>query len=137
MGIIGRLHRVADALYARIQPVYRQFDLSDGEFDVLTALRRAGEPFELTAGGIAEMTMVTSGAVTKRVDRLLASGLVARISGATDARVRSVRLTEAGLKIVDAALESHVANEHELVASLTPDERVFLAGVLEKWGRAL
>ena len=78
MGIIGRLHRLADALHAELRPVFEKAGLSDGDFDVLAALRRAGDPFALTPGQLAETTMITSGTVTKRVDRLAAAGLVTR-----------------------------------------------------------
>ena len=109
----------------------------DGEFDVLATLRRAGAPYELSAGELAATSMVTSGAITKRVDRLEAAGRVERTVCADDARSRRIRLTPAGLALVDDAVERHVANEHRLLAGLTAAERRELAGLLEKWGRTL
>ncbi|QCW52052.1 MarR family transcriptional regulator [Nocardioides dongxiaopingii] len=137
MGIIGRLHRLSDHLHAELRPVFAAAGLSDGDFDVLAALRRAGEPHELTPGGLAETTMVTSGAVTKRVDRLEAAGLVARTVCENDARSRRIRLTPAGLAVVDDVVERHLANETRLVAGLSEVERTRLAHLLETWGRVL
>jgi DNA-binding MarR family transcriptional regulator len=137
MGIIGRLHRLAALLDAELRPVFAGLGLGDGEFDILATLRRSGAPHELTAGQLAASSMVTSGAVTKRVDRLVAAGHVERTVCADDARSRRIRLTPSGLRLVEEALEQHVANEHRLLAGLTPDDRAALAGLLEKWGRTL
>jgi DNA-binding MarR family transcriptional regulator len=81
--------------------------------------------------------MITSGAVTKRVDRLERAGLVTRDLHADDARSRPVGLTERGLALVDRLFEQHMANEHRLVSTLTPAERRQLADLLERWGRHL
>lgn len=137
LGVIGRLHRLADVLHARLRPVFAADGLTDGDFDVLASLRRAGAPYELTPGDLAATTMVTSGAVTKRVDRLERDGLVARRVAAGDARSRVVSLTEQGLELVEGLVERHVANEHRLVEGLTGPERAELARLLEKWGRVL
>jgi len=137
MGIIGRLHRLAAVLDAELRPVFAVAGLGDGDFDVLATLRRAGAPFELTPGELAATTMVTSGAVTKRVDRLIASGLVERRVCDDDARSRRVRLTAAGLTLVDELVEQHLANEHRLLEGLTDLERGRLAHLLEHWGRLL
>jgi DNA-binding MarR family transcriptional regulator len=81
--------------------------------------------------------MITSGAVTKRVDRLIAQGYVDRYVSADDARSRRVRLTEAGVALLDDLVPKHVANEHRLLAGFSAEERTVLAGLLESWGRAL
>ncbi len=137
MGVIGRLHRLAALLDGELRPVFAGMGLGDGEFDLLATLRRSGEPYELTAGQLAASAMVTSGAVTKRVDRLVAAGHVERTVCADDARSRRIRLTPSGRGVVDEALERHVANEHRLLAGLTDADRTRLAGLLEKWGRSL
>lgn len=137
MGVIGRLHRVAAVLDAELRPVFAAAGLGDGDFDVLATLRRAGAPYELTPGELAATTMVTSGAVTKRVDRLLESGLVVRRVCDDDARSRRVRLTGAGLTLVDDLVERHLANERRLLAGLTDLEQTRLAHLLEHWGRLL
>ena len=104
MLVIGRLHRLAGLLEAELRPVFADAGLGDGDFDVLATLRRAGSPFLLTPGQLAEQTMVTTGATTKRLDRLQARGLIAREVSATDGRVRLVRLTDTGLATVDAVV---------------------------------
>jgi len=136
-GIIGRLHRLAARLTEELIAVYAEFGLGEGEFDVLATLRRSGAPYELTPSEIGAQSMVTSGAVTKRVDRLEAQGLVTRRVGEYDARGRVVALTEHGKDLIDRAFTAHMANEHRLVASLSQLERSRLAYLLESWGRAL
>jgi DNA-binding MarR family transcriptional regulator len=136
-GIIGRLHRLADVLHAELRPVFAEEGLSDGDFDVLASLRRAGAPYELSPGLIAATTMVTSGAVTKRVDRLEAAGLVVREVSDEDGRGRRVRLSGRGLEVVDRLVERHLANEHWLVSTFSADDRARLAHLLEAWSRAL
>ncbi|MGZ4465150.1 MAG: MarR family winged helix-turn-helix transcriptional regulator [Nocardioides sp.] len=136
-GIIGRLHRLAAALTDELVAVYGRFGLGEGEFDVLATLRRAGAPYELTPGELAAGTMVSSGAVTKRVDRCVEQGWVTRRVGERDARGRVVALTAAGLDVIDRAFEAHMANEHRLVGLLPEADRRRLADLLERWGRAL
>lgn len=136
-GIIGRLHRLATRLSAALEAVYADFGLGEGEFDVLATLRRSGAPYELTPGALAASTMVSSGAVTKRVDRCVERGLVTRRVGEPDARGRVVALSQAGLELIDRAFAAHMANEHRLVAGLSEIERARLAHLLEVWGRAL
>lgn len=135
--LIGRLHRIGDALHTELRPIFAAAGLSDGDFDVLAALRRAGAPYELTPGAIGETTMVTSGAVSKRLDRLEAAGLVVRRVGDADARSRVVGLTERGLAVVDELFTAHIANEHRLVAGFSDLERSRLAHLLELWAREL
>ena len=137
MGVIGRLHRLAAILDTELGTVFAAAGLTVGDFDVLATLRRAGAPYELTPSGLAAAGMVTSGTVTKRVDRLLAQGLVERRVADDDARSRRVRLTGSGLALVDDLVEKHVANEHRLLSGLTDLERTRIAHLLETWGRAL
>ena len=137
MAVIGRLHRLAAALEAELRPVFAEAGLSDGEFDVLAALRRSGPPYALSAGELAASTMVTSGAITKRVDRLAALGHVRREVAAEDARSRRISLTETGRALIDELAPRHFANERRLLAGLTETERTRLAGLLERWGRSL
>ena len=137
MGVIGRLHRLADALHAELRPVFAEAGLSDGDFDVLASLRRSGAPYQLTPGELAASTMVTSGAVTKRLDRLEEKGYVTRTVCVDDARSRRIRLTEAGIALIDELVPKHLDNERRLLAGLTDLERSRLAHLLEAWGRTL
>ncbi|MEP9363346.1 MarR family transcriptional regulator [Nocardioides sp. CN2-186] len=137
LGIIGRLHRLGARLTEELVAVYAEFGLGEGEFDILATLRREGAPYELTPSDLAAWTMVSSGAVTKRVDRCVEQGWVTRRVSEGDGRGRVVALTDAGLDVIDRAFTAHMANEHRLVSSLNEMERARLAHLLETWGRAL
>ena len=132
-GVFGRLHRLGDRLREELLVGFRQFGLGEGEFDALAALRRAGAPYELAPGELARHTMVTSGAATKRIDRLEAAGLVTRRVSDEDHRGRVIALTEAGLRVIDEAFTSHIATEHRLLAPLTEQDRTDLERLLTKW----
>ncbi|MFF2959433.1 MarR family winged helix-turn-helix transcriptional regulator [Streptomyces sp. NPDC057963] len=133
MGVIGRLHRLAGMLTEQLCVVYRRFGLSEGEFDVLAALRRAGEPFERAPGELASHTMVTTGAMTKRIDRLERDGLVTRRRSAGDGRGRVVALTPAGRELIDRAFVEHMRNERHLLDALSPEEAARLEALLTTW----
>jgi DNA-binding MarR family transcriptional regulator len=135
--VIGRLHRLAYAVMERLTENYRVYDLTEGEFDLLAALRRAGAPYERAAGELADHTMITSGGLTKRVDRLAARGLVTRRSEASDARRRMIALTPAGRELIDRAITTHLDLEHALLADLGADDAAVLEGVLTRWLRIL
>ncbi|MFJ4161381.1 MarR family winged helix-turn-helix transcriptional regulator [Microbacterium testaceum] len=137
MQVIGRLSRIAAHLDAELLEVFRRFGLSEGEFDILATLRRGGEPFARTPGELARHTMVTTGAVTKRVDRLVASGLVSRSASDDDGRGRVISLTANGRRVIDEAVVAHLANEERLLSGLDADQRRTLEALLREWGRAL
>lgn len=137
MAVIGRLHRLADELRERLIAVYQQYELSEGEFDLLATLRRSGEPYELTPGSLAASTMVTSGAISKRLDRLEARGLVRRRASDQDGRSRAVALTEQGRALIDEAVTAHYANEARLIAGVPEADRAILARILQAWSDAL
>ncbi|MDX6232302.1 MAG: hypothetical protein QOH68_1286 [Nocardioidaceae bacterium] len=137
MEVIGRISRLAADLDPLLAPVFTSRGLGDGEFDVLATLRRSGEPFELSPGELGASMMVTSGAVTKRIDRLERSGLVTRRVSDVDARARLIRLTAEGLRIVDEAVVDHVANEKRLLSGLSAAERETLADLLRKLGESI
>ncbi len=132
-GLYGRLHRLADRLREELDVEFRRHGLGEGEFDVLAALRRAGSPYELAPGELARYTMVTTGAATKRIHRLEASGLVSRRVSDDDARSRVIALTAAGKRVIDDAFTAHMANEHRLLAPLSERDRQDLQRVLTKW----
>ena len=132
MMVVGRLHRVAELLDQELRTVFAEADLGNGDFDVLAALRRAGAPYRLTPTELAGATMVTSGAVTKRVDRLISQGLVERSVSETDGRGRVVALTPAGKQLQERLHPQHLANEERLLAPLDADERRQLERLLSK-----
>ena len=106
--------------------------LDGWEFDVLSALRRAGTPYELSPGQLVTETLVTSGTMTNRVDRLAARGYVERHPDPSDRRGVLVRLTPTGMDVVDAALADLLAHEHQLLAELSGTERDDLAALLRR-----
>jgi DNA-binding MarR family transcriptional regulator len=131
--VIGRLHRLGDRLRVDIIEVYRRHGLTEGEFDVLAALRRQGSPYELAPGELAQHTMVTTGAISKRLDRLEEAGLVVRRDNAADGRGRIVRLTAAGQRVFDQAFTEHMQNENRMIGLLDHDERAELETLLTAW----
>ncbi|TPM98108.1 MarR family transcriptional regulator [Mesorhizobium sp. B2-1-3A] len=133
MAVLGRLNE-ASSLIARdrLAPLFARFGLQAGEFDVLATLRRSGAPYALTPTALYEATMVTSGAMTNRLDRLEKAGLIVRGPHPNDRRGIVVRLTGKGLALIDEALTAHVANEHEILAGLSDAEREMLARLLGK-----
>jgi DNA-binding MarR family transcriptional regulator len=130
MGVVGRLHRVGGILEEGLSRVFRSAGLGNGDFDVLATLRRSGAPYAMTPSELSAHTMVTSGAVTKRVDRLEQAGLVRRTVRSDDARGRTIALTEEGRELVDRLLVDHMANEDALLAPLDGEQRAVLAGLL-------
>ena len=136
-GVVARLHRVGLRLTEELVAVYAEHGLGEGEFDVLATLRRSGPPYALTPGDLGAASMVSSGAISKRVDRCVAQGWVTRRPSEEDGRSRVVALTTAGRELIDRAFEAHIANEHRLVGLLTERQREQLAQLLRTWARAL
>ncbi|MEU4679006.1 MarR family transcriptional regulator [Micromonospora sp. NPDC023737] len=135
--IIGRIQQLAEALDAALRPTFAAADLGNGEFNVLAALRREGEPYTLTAGQLSQRMLVTTGAVTKRVDRLIARGLVSRSVSAADARGRVVGLTPAGVTLTDQLIEKHLANEEAMLRGLADRDRRALEQLLATLARTV
>lgn len=137
MQVLSRVSRLATLLDRARQVAFAEFDIVLWEFDVLAALRRSGEPYELSPGRLLRDTMVTSGTMTNRVDRLTARGLVSRRPDPRDRRGVLVQLTDTGRAVVDGALESLLVSEQELLAELSAEDRADLAHLLRKLGRRL
>lgn len=132
MGVVGRISRAAQALRRPLEATFRRFGLNGGEFDVLATLRRSGAPYTLTPTALFTELMLSSGAMTNRLDRLEQAGLIQRRPDPADRRGTLVVLTPVGLTLIDAAVAEHVANERRLLTPLTADEQVQLAGLLRK-----
>lgn len=130
MHVLSRVTRLARHLDRARRQAFADEALEAWEFDVLSALRRSGEPYQLSPGRLLRETLVTSGTMTNRVDRLAARGLVERLPDPTDRRGVQVRLTAQGRRTVDAALESLLTRERELLHGLDPAESRQLADLL-------
>lgn len=130
MALIGRLQRVTQALRPRLDATHQRFGLSGELFDVLASLRRSGKPYELTPTQLYREMMLSSGAMTARIDRLESDGLVERRPDPDDRRGTRVRLTRKGAELIDRALVEHVANEARLLQPLDSTQRAQLSGLL-------
>lgn len=128
--IFSRASRLARHLEIARRRAFAGQSLETWEFDVLSSLRRAGAPYELTPGRLIEETLVSSGTMTNRIDRLVAEGLVERIPDPADRRVVRVRLTESGKDAVDAAMTSLLRFEHTHLTPLNEQQRTQLAAGL-------
>jgi DNA-binding MarR family transcriptional regulator len=130
MQVLSRVSRLARHLDRARKQAFAAHDLETWEFDVLAALRRTGPPHDLSPGRLVAETLVTSGTMTNRVDRLVARGLVERRPAPNDRRGVLVRLTASGRRTVDAALDELLAHEREILGALGPAEAIRLADAL-------
>lgn len=128
--VLSRVTRLARQLDLGRRSAFREQALEPWEFDVLSALRRSGSPYQLSPGRLIADTMVTSGTMTNRIDRLQGKGLVSRGPDEKDRRGVVVTLTPAGLARVDEALAALLTREEQLLAGLTPANRQQLADLL-------
>lgn len=137
MAVVGRLTRLGRILDRELQKFFAAHGLEHWEFDVLATLRRSGSEQGLTAGQLNRAAMITSGAITNRVDRLTAKGLVQRTPDPDDRRSVRVQLTPAGRDRVDDLLAAHMDNEERLLAALSPEDRSQLVGLLRTLSESL
>ncbi|MGO4213368.1 MarR family winged helix-turn-helix transcriptional regulator [Terriglobus sp. 2YAB30_2] len=130
MGIIGRISRAERLIDEQMKAACAQFDLERWGFDVLATLRRSGKPYRLTPTQLYSSLMLTSGAMTNRIDRLETAGLVKRSPDPGDRRGVFVCLTEDGRKLIDKAIAHHMEVEQTMLRSLSSSDRTKLAGLL-------
>lgn len=130
VAVFSRVSRLARRLELARRDAFSAHGIEQWEFDVLAALRRAGAPYELSPGRLLRETLVTSGTMTNRIDRLEQSGLVRRQPDPQDKRGVLVTLTAAGRRQVDAALADLLASEQQLLDTLSSAQRQALAGML-------
>ena len=128
--VLSRISRLARHLDRARRAAFAAHGLAAWEFDVLSALRRQGAPYQLSPGALLRATLVTSGTMTNRIDRLEEAWLVARSPDPADKRGVLVRLTDRGLAVADAALADLLDTERELLAALDARQRDQLAGLL-------
>ena len=128
--VLSRVTRLARHLDRVRREAFATHGLETWEFDVLSALRREGPPYQLSPGALLRATLVTSGTMTNRIDRLAAAGLVSRSRDPQDKRGVVVQLTEDGLRTVDGAMSDLLAQERSILAALDPSRQNDLAGLL-------
>lgn len=128
--VLSRVSRLARHLDHARRGAFERHDLEQWEFDVLSALRRAGPPYQLSPGALVTQTLVTSGTMTNRIDRLEARALVERLPVPADRRGVLVRLTPTGRSRVDGALEDLLRVERGLLSALPEADRHTLATLL-------
>ncbi len=130
--VIGRLARMEYFITRRVLQDLMTHDINVGEFDVLAALRRCGAPFQLSPNQLQTMVLISSGALTNRINRLEMSGLVRRSPDPQDRRGVIVTLTEKGLNVINEAVVNHLKAEDELLEPLNEEERLIMARLLKK-----
>lgn len=129
--IFSRITRLSQRLDTVRRGIFAELNLQIWEFDVLSALRRTLPNFELTAGDLLDETLVTSGTMTNRIDRLVERGLVTKTKSTLDKRIVNVRLADSGAVLADEALVRLLNQERDLVRSISSDDQVALAQLLK------
>ncbi|MGC4174020.1 MarR family winged helix-turn-helix transcriptional regulator [Demequina sp.] len=132
--VIGRVSRLASVVQVKLDAVFAEFGLQGWEFDVLSSLRRAGAPYELTPGDLDRALIISSGTTTHRLKVLEERGFVSRRRDEEDGRVFWVCLTAAGRDVQAAAHDAHAANELEILSGLAPEELEALRRGLTAFG---
>lgn len=133
MGLLGRLKRVHDHVSRELAKVYATNGLNAASFDVLATLRRSGAPYALSPSELIQWTMVTSGTMTNRIDRLVEVGLVERRPNPADGRGFVIGLTGQGMKLIDRVIAEHVTNQHRLIDELPADILPLVDKSLREW----
>lgn len=124
MAIMGRLMRIAKHMETRVAELHKRYDLKMGEFDVLATLRRSGAPYCLTPSALIESMMLTSGAMTNRLDKLEKKGLISREHSKEDRRSVTVALTSVGLQLIDNLIVEHVEVQRDFIRGLGDEEKM-------------
>lgn len=130
MGVIGRFKKLNLRWQKELEQVFKQHQLSSIEFDILATLRRSQRPLSPTE--LYQSIMLSSGAMSTRIEALVKRGLVHRIASEKDRRSCQVELTEDGITLLDSALVDHTGNMEGMLAPLDNDEQQQLAQLLKK-----
>lgn len=131
LAVLGRVFRLATIAMRNVDHSYRAHGLQQGEFDVLATLYRYGTPYALNPQRLAEALLLSSGAMTNRLDRLQSAGLLTRRPNLDDRRSVIVALTEEGLRVVKQALPGYMSELERLLKPLAAAERTQLAALLK------
>jgi DNA-binding MarR family transcriptional regulator len=130
MGVVLRIHALAKIFGDQAAQRLDEYDLQWWQYDVLATLRRQGEPYRMAATELADAVMLTSGAMTNRIDRLEESGLTSRASDEEDRRRVFVQLTANGLKLIESAAEIRFQSATDAIACLTQQQTSQLSNLL-------
>ena len=132
MAVFGRIGVLARVLAPLMEEVFAAHGLRQGEFEVLTALRRVGPPYALIPSELSAMLMMSRAGMTNRLDRLEAAGFVERALDPADRRSFRITLTDAGRKVTDDTMTDHTANLHRLAEAMDTEELATLSTTLRK-----
>ncbi|MYW48298.1 MarR family transcriptional regulator [Streptomyces sp. SID161] len=132
MEVFGRIFRLSRAMGDRMERAYKLYGISRGEFDVLATLRRSGEPYTLSPRQLSATLMLTTGGMTGRLDKLERAGLLRRSPDPHDRRGLQVTLTEEGVRLIDEAVGSGLAEESAALTGLTDEQAGQLADLLRE-----
>lgn len=131
MAVLGRLSRMSRMVDKKLDTAFKAHGLSAIEFDILAALRRYNTL--TTPTELYQTLMLSSGAMSTRVEQLVQRGFIERVYSEEDRRSCQLRLTRDGQRMIDQALSAHVANEHEILAPFNEEQREQLASLLRIW----
>ncbi|GAB2648772.1 MarR family winged helix-turn-helix transcriptional regulator [Vibrio panuliri] len=133
LAIIGRVLRIAKHLENEMASLHKSFGLKPGEFDVLVSLYRSDAPQGLTPSELINAMILTSGAMTNRLDKLEAKHLIQRTHNETDRRSVKVKLTPQGKRLINDILPQHSELQESLIANIEPKMRKNVEQMLAEW----
>ncbi|EGU61627.1 HTH-type transcriptional regulator pecS [Vibrio nigripulchritudo ATCC 27043] len=131
MGVVGRLRRMSQIIEKKQNKVFKDHNLTSVEFDILATLRRNNEP--LTPTELYQTLMLSSGAMSTRIEHLVQRDLIVRVASNEDRRSCKVTLSEEGKALIDKAVEAHLANAEKTLSPLTLEEQNQLASIMRSW----
>lgn len=137
IGVFGRIARLNSLQRTILQEVHERHGLTLASFDVLANLRRSGAPHRKTAGELAESSLLTSGGITFRLDKMENDGLIKRVRSKDDRRVVYAEITPHGLEVIDAVFEDHVKTEQEMLGHMSAADIDELCRLLRSLGHSL
>lgn len=130
MAVFTRVYRLSKYLNRSVATVFRRHGLHDGEFDLLATLYRSGQPKGLTPNALRHAAVLSSGAMTNRLDRLETAGLIQRVANPEDRRSLLIRLSDEGRAVLLGCLDEYLATLHRLQTPLDAQQKQALAGAL-------
>ncbi|MFB9136643.1 MarR family transcriptional regulator [Vibrio sp. AK197] len=133
MALMGRFMRIYKYLETQVSALHKSYGLTQGEFDVLATLRRSGGDYQLTPSKLMDSMMLTSGAMTNRIDKLETKNLITRTHSEQDRRSVEVKLTEQGLSLIDELIHVHVETQNQLTQGLAPEQLRELNQLMKQW----